>query len=88
MAKVLPKLHGTQQELEGILQKLFRFAVAGSNGPERESVGEWKVVDNELGRLKSAEDEAAYPPRLPRMALKTYRMIERLRRQGFTSFIE
>ena len=88
MAKVLPKLHGTQQELEGILHELFCFAVAGSHAPEGESTEAWEVVGDELRRIRSEEDEAALRPQLPRTAIKTFRMIGRLRRQGFTSFIE
>lgn len=54
-AKVLPKLHGTQHEIEQLLGDLRARAV-------------------DLG--------------LPRMARKLARMLERLRSQGFTSFIE
>lgn len=53
LQKVLPKLHGTQQELEELLKKLLEF---GSG--------------------------------LPRFTAKIDRMLRRLERQGFTSFIE
>ncbi|HEY6554823.1 MAG TPA: hypothetical protein VI669_15825, partial [Vicinamibacteria bacterium] len=53
LQKVLPKLHGTQQELEELLKKLLEF---GSG--------------------------------LPRFRAKIDRMLRRLERQGFTSFIE
>lgn len=53
LQKVLPKLHGTQQELEKLLKKLLEF---GSG--------------------------------LPRFTAKIDRMLRRLERQGFTSFIE
>lgn len=55
LQKVLPKLHGTQQELEDLLKELHLFG-----------------------------SEAA----LPRFVAKVERMLRRLERQGFTSFIE
>lgn len=55
LQKVLPKLHGTQQELEDLLKRLVVFG-----------------------------SEAA----LPRFTAKVGRMLRRLERQGFTSFIE
>ena len=53
LQKVLPKFHGTQQELEALLERLFDFAVHG--GERRRGVadvrlGEWTVVN---GRLRS-----------------------------------
>lgn len=55
LQKVLPKLHGTQQELEDLLKRLSQFG-------------------SEAG--------------LPRFTTKVQRMLRRLERQGFTSFIE
>lgn len=55
LQKVLPKLHGTQQELEDLLKGLVVFG-----------------------------SKAA----LPRFTAKVGRMLRRLERQGFTSFIE
>ena len=87
--KVLPKFHGTQQELEGVLRDLFAFSVDGSTPALGSDIEEqWRVVGNELHPLVSANVPEGASPRLPRMALKVRRMIRRLRRQGFTSFIE
>ncbi|WP_419940329.1 hypothetical protein [Candidatus Palauibacter sp.] len=52
LQKVLPKFHGTQQELEPLLRKLFRFAVfgsdrAGSTDDDLE-LEKWRVVDGRL----------------------------------------
>ncbi|HEX5720978.1 MAG TPA: hypothetical protein VF179_32800 [Thermoanaerobaculia bacterium] len=55
LQKVLPKLHGTQQELEDLLKKLVHFGSGAA---------------------------------LPRFTAKVERMLRRLERQGFTSFIE
>lgn len=54
--KVLPKFHGTQQELEPLLRRLFHFAVDGEDGRHGEadvSLNDWRV---EHGRLKAAPD--------------------------------
>ena len=89
MEKVLPKFHGTQQELEGILEKLFRFAITGSRSEQGSNIAEqWDIVGDELRPLVSANWDSSSLPRLPLMALKTLRMIRRLRQQGFTSFIQ
>ena len=88
MEKVLPKFYGTQQELEGVLRELFAFAIDGSSPPLGDDVEEqWDIVGDELRPLVST-DAAADAPRLPRMAFKVRRMMRRLKRQGFTSFIE
>jgi len=52
LQKVLPKFHGTQQELESVLEQIFWFAVhggyRGSKGKQSVKVDDWKVV---AGRL-------------------------------------
>lgn len=84
LAKVLPKLHGTQQELETLLSRLFDFTVRCSETGTPTDSGKWEI---ERGKLKwTGEGEAA--PALPRSAAKLWRMLRRLRRQGFTAFIE
>jgi 5-methylcytosine-specific restriction endonuclease McrBC GTP-binding regulatory subunit McrB len=83
LQKVLPKLHGTQQELEEILNHLFRFAVLGRKWPTGAPdpvVHGWTVAGGVL-----VGDTI---PVLPRFALKVWQMRRRLERQGFTSFIE
>ncbi len=96
LQKVLPKFHGTQQELEPILRRLFRFAVQGRDVAQGDAkhlkLDNWKV---ENGRLVSASDDPSAPeggdvnhPTYPRTAAKTWRMLRRLNQRGFTSFIE
>jgi 5-methylcytosine-specific restriction endonuclease McrBC GTP-binding regulatory subunit McrB len=111
LEKVLPKFHGTQQELEEVLLKLFDFTVTGNipdSTVDRRSIEEmWRMEQGELLRVtqpqiaKASEDEdsgdvsvgetkqdGGGAPLLPRTAAKLYRMLRRLNRQGFTSFIE
>lgn len=78
LSKVLPKLHGTQQELEGILERLFAFATGSGAGPK-----DWTLEDGVLQRTETNDE-----PWLPRSSLKLWRMLGRVRSQGFTSFIE
>ena len=58
--KVLPKFHGTQQELEPLLERLFNFAVHGGERRRRDDVSldKWTVVD---GRLKSTRRPKSTP---------------------------
>ena len=84
--KVLPKLHGTQQELEAVLADLFAFAVEGQPVTERAKQHEAATWHLESGHLVA--DAEATQPRLPRTAAKLLRMSERLVAQGFASFIE
>ena len=90
LQKVLPKLHGTQQELEELLRDLFGFAAAGRVASEATRADrDWQAWRVERGHLHRAEEgQSPRSPRLPRTALKLWRMLERLRHQGFTSFIE
>ena len=90
LQKVLPKFHGTQQELEGVLRAVFAFSLSASATESPQELDEiaagWVVRG---GRLVSARPGEQWPePRLPRTAIKVRRMLDRLRRQGFTSFIE
>lgn len=91
LSKALPKLHGTQQELEATLVDLFRFAVDPSAQTDVR-LGEWEVDGSVLRRTQPSADAdssaTSAPPRLPRTAGKLFRMIERLRAHGFTSYIE
>ncbi|WP_419861066.1 hypothetical protein [Candidatus Palauibacter sp.] len=63
--KVLPKFHGTQQELEPLLERLFNFAVLGGErrrGDTDVSLDDWRVVDGRLtpkGRAASSTDVPA-----------------------------
>ena len=103
LKKVLPKLHGTQQELHGVIRKLFGFAVGpGGGGPvdpdELEPTGqgfrkkageaaESKVETQAEESEANAEDRPSEPV-LPRTAHKLWRMARRLRQRGFVSYIE
>lgn len=113
LQKVLPKFHGTKQELEPLLKRLFNFAVYGSNhnakGDQHPELKDWRVVEGRLTartrsqptsgdaspenvnttpepeREPSAGDEF---PVFPRSGAKIWRMLDRLQKRGFTSFIE
>lgn len=92
LEKVLPKFHGTQQELEPLLVTLFEFAVSGTRSTRSAATppveADWEI---EQGRVVSRGTDgrgAGEQPKLPRTATKVFTMLRRLRRQGFTSFIE
>lgn len=88
LAKVLPKFHGTQQELEEPLRAVFGFALAGPPEPRASaSDREWNVVRGVLEPAGTASAEALRVF-LPRTAAKVWRMLQRLRAQGFTAYIE
>jgi hypothetical protein len=82
LQKVLPKLHGTQQEIQGVVDALLGFALegGGEGGPEN-----WTY---EPSARRWTEGTEVASPKLPRTATKLWRMRERLRAQGFTAFIE
>lgn len=89
--KVLPKLHGSQHEIEDLLDRLFAFAVLGERPADadvqRLRVDEGLLIERGLLVRRAAEAEEDQP-RLPRVAAKLWRMRRRLLRSGFTSFIE
>jgi 5-methylcytosine-specific restriction enzyme B len=86
LSKVLPKIHGTQQEVEEILGRLLAFAVDVDSHPEtREQESAWVFAS---GRISSKAEQGARTPRLPRSAAKLWRMLRRARIQGYVSFIE
>ena len=90
LQKVLPKFHGTQAELESALGDLFNFCVNNSSSGSGEAATlftDWHVRDGALVR-KGATDDGIEEPVYARSALKLWRMLDRLQRQGFTSFIE
>ena len=113
LQKVLPKFHGTKQELESLLGRLFNFAVYGSNhsakGRQHLELKDWKVVEGRLTtrtRSQATSGNASpenvnmtpepeqepsaggEPPVFPRTGAKIWRMLDRLQKRGFTSFIE
>ena len=89
LQKVLPKFHGTQQELEPTLEALFAFATSratdggGGDGPRST---EWHLHRGRLVRV--GDSEGAVPARLPYTAAKVWRMLDRVRKQGFTAYVE
>lgn len=113
LQKVLPKFHGTKQELEPILGRFFNFAVYGSNhsakGDQHPELKDWRVVEGRLTTRTrsqptsgdaSPENVNTTPepeqepsaggelPIFPRTGAKIWRMLDRLQKRGFTSFIE
>lgn len=92
LQKVLPKFHGTQQELEGPLNALFAFAIKGLQAsiesvPKSEATN-WKLRRGYLIWDGITPTGSPVQPKLPRVAGKVWRMLQRLRLQGYTSFIE
>jgi hypothetical protein len=85
LGKVLPKLSGTQQELEGVLVALFDFLVRGMAAADGKlDPGDWGL---EAGQLVQPPAYKA-APKMPRSAAKVLRMLRRLQAHGFTSFIQ
>ena len=62
LQKVLPKFHGTQQELESLLEEIFHFAVQGGSHPLKQKrtveASDWRVV---AGRLTAKSQPKATP---------------------------
>lgn len=98
--KVLPKLHGSQQDLETILDRLLAFAVRGLDATDADVAQVRADQSLELsgeqlrrkvgaaGAVGADGDGETEQPLLPRTAGKLFRMRRRLLRQGFTSFLE
>jgi hypothetical protein len=74
LAKILPKLHGSQAEIEATLKRLLSIATGG-------------IPDGDVFTQHGALIDGAALP-LPRTARKLGRMLYRLRANGFVSFIE
>jgi len=87
LEKVLPKFHGTQQELDEPLRELFRFAIGDALAQDAGLLEEksWRLTDRGLIPAGTVDGPL---PSLPRTAAKVWRMRQRLREQGFTSFLE
>ncbi len=87
LAKILPKLHGTQHELDELLRLLFAVCLTG--GPataDHTQPDAWDLKAGVLQAKKQTPDTS--PPVLARSSAKLWRMIRRLRQQGYVSFIE
>lgn len=64
LQKVLPKFHGTQQELESLLERLFDFAVHGGErrrGDIDVRLDEWTVVNGRLRPRGKAASRTGVP---------------------------
>jgi hypothetical protein len=88
LQKVLPKFHGTQQELQEPVDALLAFAITGGKPgfPVELRLNDWTP---EAGRLMPPnEDNWTARATLPRTACKLWLMRRRLRDQGFTSYLE
>jgi hypothetical protein len=92
LQKVLPKFHGTQAELEDVLGELFVLALdpAAASQDSRGDLRQWQIDRGHLvpATTASGAGRSIPDPDLPRTAAKLWRMLDRLQRQGFTSFIE
>jgi energy-coupling factor transporter ATP-binding protein EcfA2 len=86
LEKVLPKFHGTQEELEKPLRSAFAFAIGtkGDAKAEAEEFEQWQRV----GTILTRQSDPAKRPKLPRLASKIHLMLKRVRAQGFASFIQ
>jgi 5-methylcytosine-specific restriction enzyme B len=76
LSKILPKLHGSQAEVEQIFKRLMVIAL-GSRSETEVFSPEGSIAEN-----------VAFELPLPRTARKLWRMQRRLRAHGFVSFIE
>ena len=65
LQKVLPKFHGTQQELESLLEEIFQFAVhGGGHVPKKDQtveLADWKVVKGRLVTRSKAQAPSQTP---------------------------
>ena len=87
LEKVLPKFHGTQQDLKEVLEAFFRFALGlGADSSPEDAVWDQWGLDGGVLRRRGGDTHLA--PRLPRTAGKLWRMLRRLHDQGFVSYIE
>ena len=81
LQKVLPKFHGTQQELEPILERL----ASALGATPSDSSQDVPAGTSAAGPEASTEGRAS---RFPRTVAKIQRMLKRLEQRGFAAFIE
>lgn len=88
LQKILVKLNGTQSELQELVAAMLELMLAGAGGtPEMRNLTKWRL--DPITSTIIAKDEASeVQPLFPRSAAKLWRMQDRLRRQGFASWIE
>lgn len=88
LQKVLVKLHGTRHELATALDALLRLTLVGAQGDDALSeLSLWKYLPEE-GVVRRSDEAADIDAVFPRAAAKLWRMRDRLRETGFTSWIE
>lgn len=75
LAKILPKLHGSQNEVEALLKRLLALAI--DDRPEAEVFVSGNIRPEVISDIP-----------LPRSARKLSRMLRRLTARGFVSYIE
>ncbi|MYA32233.1 MAG: hypothetical protein F4164_00600 [Gemmatimonadales bacterium] len=85
LQKVLPKFHGTQQELEPILRRLASALGATSSDSSEDVPAGTSVAGLEPGTETNVEGRTT---RFPRTVAKIRRMLKRLEQRGFAGFIE
>lgn len=86
LSKVLPKLHGTQQELGELLTRLFALCVNPEAPKSATPIDQWSPLHDRIIPLQGNLNPLL--AKLPRSAAKLWRMHRRLNQQGFVSFIE
>lgn len=88
LQKVLVKLNGTQSELQELVGALLELMLAGAGADsETGNLAKWRL-DPLTATIVAKDEVSETQPLFPRSAAKLWRMQERLRRQGFASWIE
>ncbi len=88
LQKVLVKLHGTRQELGSLLDDLLLIALYGvDHDADIQELAEWRPAPG-AGIIEPVAEDADYEAFLPRSAAKLWRMRNKLKETGFTSWIE
>jgi len=98
LQKILPKFHGSRNQLERPLAKLLRFCLDGMIFPIEqateifpENLEKTIEIDGESLTYKAQGSSVETEPlmaKYPRSSKKLLRMLRKLREQGFVSFIE
>lgn len=89
--KVLPKFHGTVNQIELPLARLLRYCIDGTtmltSRDTSEIVPDRNAVRLDCNRLWCEVEEGWKAAQLPRSAAKVQKMLDRLKTEGFASFI-
>ena len=94
LQKVLPKFHGTTNQIEVSVARLLRFCIDRTSDVEGDDPddilgknAQRRVLDRKL-QCRAGDDADWEFASLPRAGAKLYDMLSRLRTEGFTSFIQ